>query len=175
MSISDQKYFKELFDKYYEALCNYAAVWIKDNNGAEDLVQTLFMQLWENKKYKEVQSIENYLIKSLKFKCIDYLRTHKKYQIETLDPTLNLSAPQSLLKEEEILPLLHFYAALLPPKTREVFLLSREKGMRYQDIADTLDISIKTVENQMSRALSILRKVLKNKDLYLIIIGSHFL
>ncbi|MEL7117959.1 MAG: RNA polymerase sigma-70 factor [Bacteroidota bacterium] len=174
MAVSDQSQFKELFDSYYEALCNYAKAWVKDAHIAEDLVQTLFMQLWEKQPFKEINPIENYLVKSLKYKCIDYLRSHNKYKTEALDPTLQLPTNQEEFTDEDILPLLHFYAALLPPKTRQVFLLSREKGMRYQDIADDLDISIKTVENQMSRALKILRKLVKNKDLYLIIISTYF-
>ncbi|MEO0340147.1 MAG: RNA polymerase sigma-70 factor [Bacteroidota bacterium] len=171
MSRKDEVLFKQLFDNYYEALCNYANAFINDPMAAEDLVQNLFLQLWERKKFRRIEKIERFLIRSLKFKCIDYLRSKKKVSTLELDEKMPILQAKEDLTEEDILPLLHFYAALLPPKTREVFLLSRTKGMRYQDIATHLDISVKTVENQMGRALSILRKLLKDKELFLWILS----
>lgn len=69
--------------------------------------------------------------------------------------------PQGDLKEEDIVPLLHFFASKLPPKTKAVFLLSRQDDMTYKQIADHLGVSIKTIENQMGSALKKLRLLLK--------------
>jgi RNA polymerase sigma-70 factor (ECF subfamily) len=105
---------------------------------------------------------------SVKFKCIDYLRTKKADRFISLD-NIEDSALLSTndLKDEDIEPLFCYFAAKLPPKTREVFLLSRKSGMTYKEIAEEIDISVKTVENQMGRALRILKVILKDQNLLL--------
>jgi RNA polymerase sigma-70 factor (ECF subfamily) len=74
--------------------------------------------------------------------------------VQTTDPSLN---------EEDIIPLLHYFAAQLPQKTKEVFLLSRTNNLTYKEIAQEMNISIKTVENQMGRALRMMRQLLKDQ------------
>lgn len=152
--------FKEIFEEYYSPLYNYAASILNDRELAEDVVQQLFIQLWEKQALEHVEHPQAYLLRSTKFKCIDYLRSN---QIKPLSVEL---VPESELiqhefHDEDIIPMLHFFAASLPPKTREVFLLSRVEGYSNQEIADQLEVSIKTVENQMTRALKKLREILK--------------
>ena len=71
---------------------------------------------------------------------------------------------KATVEEEDIEPILHYFTAKLPPKTREVFLLSRKSGLTYNEIAAELEISAKTVENQMGRALRIMRELLKENE-----------
>ena len=156
---------KNLFDNNYKALCNYAAVIIKDKHQAEDIVQNVFIQLWENDKIYKLQNPEPYLLKCVRFKCIDYLRGKKRKKeipLETL-PEIGFEQNHSL-KEEEIAPLLSYFIAKLPPKMRQVFLMSRQQEMSYKDIASKLDISIKTVENQMGSALKKMRFFLREHN-----------
>jgi RNA polymerase sigma-70 factor (ECF subfamily) len=156
--------FEQIFHTYYSPLCNYAAKIIGDNDTAEDIVQSLFIQLWENNKI-DIQNTERFLLRAVKFKCIDYLRTQEvknKILLEQL-PELIETGKQEF-KEEDIEPLLHYFAAKLPPKTREVFLLSRKSGLKYKEIAEELNISVKTVENQMGRALRMMRNLLKEQE-----------
>ncbi|MEM8567578.1 MAG: RNA polymerase sigma-70 factor [Bacteroidota bacterium] len=152
--------FKKIFEKYYNPLCNYAASIIKDSNAAEDLVQRLFVQLWEKQMLHKVENKPKYLIRSTKFKCIDYLRSRKIHSLP-LESIPEPVAEEIHLEEDDIIPLLHFFASSLPPKTKQVFLLSRIDGYSNQEIAEELNISVKTVENQMTRALKHLRKILK--------------
>lgn len=141
-------------------MCNYAASIIGDGSAAQDLVQQLFIQLWEKESLTKVANHQAYLLRSTKFKCIDYLRANQKSMVPLED--VDVAASEKMeLNEEDIIPLLHFFAASLPPKTRQVFLLSRVDGYSNQQIADELNLSIKTVENQMTRALKKLRVVLK--------------
>jgi len=161
--------FENIFRQYYSPLCNYASKIVHDDVIAEDIVQALFIQLWENKKLEKVEKIERFLLRAVKFKSIDYLRTKKvttEVLIEEIEDNQNIGE----LKEEEIEPLLHYYASKLPTKTREVFLLSRKSGLSYKEIAEEQGISVKTVENQMGKALKTMRKLLKEQDYLLLVL-----
>lgn len=173
MSKNVKRQFKELFEAYYTPLCNYAAAILKDKAAAEDIVQKLFIQCWEKNSFLEMKNTEAYLLRGAKYKCIDYLRA-RKAKVDHLESISadEVSVLQSDLKEENIIPLLHFFASSLPTKTREVFLLSRIEGYSNKEIADKLAISVKTVENQMTRALRQMRELLK-KHHYLSIVMAY--
>ncbi len=168
--------FKEIFHSYYAPLCNYALSIVHDDIAAEEIVQKLFIELWEKNSLENVRNKENYLLKSVKYKCIDYLRAkkqNKEFSVSEL-PEKDFPEPGDLT-EEDIVPLLHYFASKLPPKTRQVFLLSRSSGLSYKEIAGEMGISVKTVENQMSRALKNMKVLLKNNNLlYLILIMKIF-
>jgi RNA polymerase sigma-70 factor (ECF subfamily) len=166
---------QNLFNQYYSPLCNYATKIISDSTIAEDIVQDLFIQLWENEKLDNIENTERFLLRATKYKCIDYLRT-KRINIEISLENLPeiIYTEDKDINEEDIEPLLHYYTSKLPPKTREVFLLSRKSGLTYKEIANDLNISVKTVENQMSRALRIMRELLKDNELLIFILGLNF-
>lgn len=100
-------------------------------------------------------------MRCVKYKCLDFLKSsYRKQEVFSgeLPETANTS---QTLTEEEVLPLLHYFVDQLPAKMRRVFLLSRVEEMSYKQIAAELDVSIKTVENQMGSALKKLRILLK--------------
>ena len=153
---------KEIFDNNYSALCNYAHTFVNDKHLAEDIVQSVFIQLWENQKIFQLKSPEPYLLKCVRYKCIDYLKKPNRKREMLTDNLPNLKTEEvSSLKEADILPMLHYFADKLPSKMRKVFLMSRQQGMSYKEIAAELNISIKTVENQMGSALKKLRVLLQ--------------
>lgn len=154
---------KDIFNNNYSALCNYANVIVKDKHIAEDIVQSIFIQLWEHKKLEHVEKPEPYLMKCVRYKCLDYLKSpNRKKEIYTNKlPDINQTQQQTL-NEEDILPILHYFASKLPSKMQRVFLMSRQQGMTYKEIAQDLDISVKTVENQMGTALKKLRILLRD-------------
>ncbi len=142
-----------------------------DDTAAEEIVQKLFIELWEKNSLENVKNEEPFLLKSVKNRCLDYLRSKKlKKEIRLEELPEERAAEPGDLKEEDILPLLHYFASRLPPKTREVFLLSRSNGLSYKEIADEMGISVKTVENQMSRALKNMKTLLKDHPLLYIIL-----
>jgi len=156
---------KELFNRLYLPLCNYATVFLKDRQAAEDVVQNVFIQLWENDALNQLENPDPYLLRAVKYKCIDYIRSQKtKKEVLMNDlPEIGKEEDHSL-KEEDILPLISYFTAKLPPKMQQVFRMSREQGLSYKEIAAVLNISIKTVENQMSTALKKLRVLLKEHN-----------
>lgn len=165
---------KEVFETNYSPLCNYANTIIKDKHLAKDIVQSVFIQLWENQKIGQLTNPAPYLLKCVKYKCIDYLKqpSRKREILTDTLPDIRKEEVQSM-KEADILPILHFFVDKLPAKMRQVFLMSRQQGMTYKEIAAELKISIKTVENQMGTALKKLRILLKEHH-YLPILLSFF-
>ena len=159
--------FQVVFRTYYNLLCNYAFTFTKDADASEDLVQDLFIKIWEQRRglLKEA-SIRYYLFTAVRNNCITWLRREKQSATvqltgyETISATMDYpDGPMDEERDEKIL--LEQAIARLPPKCKEVFLLSRFGKLSYKEIATNLDISPKTVENQLGKALKMLRAFLK--------------
>lgn len=168
---------KQIFKEYYSPLCNYATKIVKVPSIAEDIVQSLFIQLWENDTLSSIENHERFLLRSVKFKCIDYLRKNNSSitQLTNEASSNNQSTNLEDLNEEDIEPLLHYFASKLPPKTREVFLLSRTSGLTYKEIALEKGIAVKTVEAHMSKALRTMRGLLKEHDFFSLLVLLDFI
>ena len=162
-----------LFKKYYNSLCSYAYAIINDHDEAEDIVQTVFVDFWNRKSEEKITSLfENYLIRAVKFKCIDHQRklvVKRKYEADAIhESKLTESETEEKPQLKELLLLA---IQQLPTKTREVFMMSKLDGLSYKEIAESLNISPKTVENQMGRAFKHLREKIKNyKELLIFLI-----
>lgn len=153
---------KKIFDQSYQPLCNYVATIIKDKHASEDVVQSVFIQLWEKDVLTKLDNPHSYLLRCVKHKSIDYLRGSKRSKELSFDTLPDLQSTEiTSITEQDIKPLVSYFAAQLPPKMQRVFLLSRNKQMSYAQISEKLEISIKTVENHMGSALKKLRQLLK--------------
>ncbi len=154
--------YEEIFHEFYSPLCNYASRLVGDDAMAEEIVQDLFVHLLERNSLNRVDQLDRYLIRSVKFRCIDHLRHQQKENPIRIDQKHEDIADVTHASDEEMDALFHYLVAKLPPKTRTVFLLVRQSEMTYQEVAEELNISVKTVEAQMSRALQKLRIYLKD-------------
>jgi RNA polymerase sigma-70 factor (ECF subfamily) len=166
--------FQILFNKLYNPLCNYANTIVNDNSQAEDIVQEVLFQFWDKQRELSVEpsKYENYLVRAVKFKCIDIHRQAKvkrKYEGEILHTASN-SVDSTDNEEVDYRAILYTAIAKLPEKTRAVFTMSKIDGLKYSEIAESLSISIKTVENQMGRAFKILRSTIKKENMLLLLI-----
>lgn len=163
---NNEAVFEQLFKKHFRELHAYAFSLLKDWDVAEEIVQALFLKLWEKNEWPNIQnSIKSYLYKSVYHDSLNYIRRQKvqqRYQTTTAysmkDHTDDAAGKLKLGELEQ-----HLYKALnkLPEKCRAIFHLSRFEELKYQEIANQLDISIKTVETHMGKALRILRKEMK--------------
>jgi RNA polymerase sigma-70 factor (ECF subfamily) len=158
----DREAFKNLFDTYYASLCHYASHYLNDDALSEEVVQELFVKIWEKRLSLEIDtSVRNYLFRSVRNGCLNQIQHDKVRQLhgrklkEALmceDPAADyLITPEMIMKLEEGIE-------SLPEKRREIFRLSREEGLKYREIAEKLEISVKTVEAQMGLALKTLRQ-----------------
>lgn len=166
--------YKILFNKLYSPLCNYASKIIKNIDEAEDIVQGIFVEFWNKENRDELApKAEQYIVRSIKFKCIDYQRKEKvkrKHQEEAIQYTNQFDEEEVIaFDSDEIKMAIQLAIEQLPPKTKEVFVQSKINGKRYKEIAEEMNISTKTVENQMGRAFKYLREHLtKYKELLFI-------
>jgi RNA polymerase sigma-70 factor (family 1) len=162
--------FQAVFTTYYNSLCNYAFTFVKDKDVSEDIVQELFMKIWEGRRELILQdSVRYYLFTAVRNNSISYIRKQKNTEEWNGEEIPDEVIPEKEGRsEEEYRQLLQKGIDRLPPKCREIFLLSRFSNMTYKQIAGSLNISVKTVENQLGKALKSLRGFLKKEGLYLV-------
>ncbi len=159
----DRKIFTWLFDYYYSSLVIYADRYMHDQNAAEDIVQSVFVRMWENRLEIKAASIRFHLVSSVKNRCIDLIRkegTQGKYIRRQMNQQ-NLQEGE-FWAESELREMIETAIAKLPARCREIFILSRFEGLKSKEIAQRLDLSQRTVETQITHALKILRNDLKD-------------
>ena len=168
--------FEELFKAHFASLCHFAKQYVQDEDTAQDICQKVFIHLWQKRQLIDPkQSIVSYLFTAVKNRCLNHIRDHKKYRSKVLDLELaeeEWSFQDDHFVEEELKASIAEALASLPEKCRKVFEMSRYQEMTYKEIAEELDISPKTVEAHMNKAIKSLRIHLKDYLLaYLILLG----
>src|SRR5690625_3379246 len=158
----DGSAFKKLFLTYYDLLCNFSWRYTRSKADSEDLVQDVFADVWKMRESLDPKkSISVYLYQAVKNKAIDYLDHQKvvrKHQLSADLSDKNVVYIKNTMNEEwEFIKAARYAIDELPFRAQQVYTLHREDGLTYQEIADVMEISVKTVESQMSRALDILR------------------
>lgn len=161
-----QEWYRQTFDTHYNGLCNYALAIVKDEQTAEDVVQAVYLNVWERREqlFGE-EKIRHFLLRAVKNKCIDHWRQARKIDHMENMPEQGVApaSPDGGAEDQELKALLSAAISSLPEKTRQVFLGSRRDGLTYVEIAEDQGISVKTVENQMSRALRLLREYFQDR------------
>ncbi|NWJ51024.1 MAG: RNA polymerase sigma-70 factor [Bacteroidetes bacterium] len=168
------KTFEEVFINYYPFLQKFAEGYVNNKDEASDIVQSVFLSVWERKeKLKTDTNLNNYLITLTKNQCLNFIKHLKakqtylqsqSYNVNEL--LLNYYALENLNENKlilnELTAVIENAINSLPEQCKEIFRMSRFENMKYQEIADKMDISVKTVEKKMSISLGILRAALKD-------------
>ncbi len=169
---ADEDAFKEVFDCYFRKVQQFVYSYIKETAQAEDLTQNIFIKLWEKKAGIDInKSFDGYIFTIAYRTVMDHFRqTEKKLLSSTSDEFLkesivSSSSSDELLNRHQLESLYEKALQTLPQKRKEIFLLSRHTGLSNKQIAERLNISVKTVENQMTAALSRLREFFAHSDL----------
>lgn len=160
LAARDEAAFEQVFKAYYKNLHAYACTMLKDPDEAEERVQQVFFKIWERAENLSLSgSVAAYLYRAVHNECLNYLK-HEKVKAEHRMQVVYRMQQQAeedkpLSKELEN----QFREAMneLPEQCRTVFQLSRFEDLKYREIADRLDISVKTVENHMAKALKLMR------------------
>lgn len=162
----DEEAFKEIFYEYYSALCVYSNRFLNSIEDAEDIVQDSFLKIWKNRKKIEItSSFRNFLITTVKNSTLDFLRkkgVSDRYIEKQSETDYTLKTPEDFYTFNELQVMIGDAIQKLPGRMRHVFEMNRFKGMTYNEIAAQLDVSPKTVESDMGKALRILRQELKD-------------
>lgn len=163
----DNVVIEDLFKTHYLQLCNYAHLFLKDIDESEDVVQGVFYQLWKKRSSLEItSSCKSYLYTAVRNTCLKRIG-HYKVRNEYKEAVLHLNSKNSnhtmdKVIGQELEGQINDAIENLPEQCKLIFTLSRQSGFKYAEIADHLKISTKTVENQMGKALKVLRKKLKD-------------
>ncbi|SIO41778.1 RNA polymerase sigma factor [Chitinophaga niabensis] len=165
----DKGAFKDLFDKYFDALLITALQYCKEPNDAEDVVQEVFVAFWENSQFEKMindAALRGYLFKTLRNKCLDKLEAQKRLQTNLdayaycqresgIEPSSSLEAPPPMWLE------LAKGLKMLPPQTLKVVQMVYFNQKKQKEAAYELALSPNTVRNQLVRAMKLLRKNLE--------------
>lgn len=163
----DKIVFDFIFNYYYSGLCVYAKKIVENIESAEDIVQEFFVNLWIKAPYLTIESsLKTYLFVSVKNASMDYKKHKQVKEKFRLAMMHNMEEDENenfnKFVESELRDAIDKSLEKLPPKCKEIFVLSRFEGKSNQEIADDLGISKRTVELQISNALKVLRVELKN-------------
>ncbi len=167
MRLHDAKAFEVLFKRHYKPLCRRVNSMLNDEEATEDVVQQLFIKIWESRETLQTpDSVAAYLFTAARNRALNYIKSQsRKSSNETPLTHLHDEADnrtEELMDAKELQKALYAAIDALPEKRREVFVLSRFEGKSYKEIAEIMQISVKTVEAQMGKALSTLREFIKN-------------
>lgn len=153
--------FERIFKTYFKSLHGYACTIVKDETTAEEMVQNVFYKLWEKKdNIAAMQSETAYLYRSVYNECLNYLKHDKvkmAHQAHTLRHSSEADNGADTTSLRELEQKIDTALKDLPEQCRTIFQMSRFEELKYREIADKLGLSVKTVENQMGKALKILR------------------
>lgn len=150
MVINHENY-RKIYDLYFHPICRFLNYYTHDHYVIEDIVQTVFMRLWEESRHKEILYVRTYLFRSARNIVLNYLRDQQTRNIKLqrwAEVELENMDHRECIDREHFLRVLEEAVCLLPPKCREIFEMHQE-SLTYKQIAERKDISIKTVENQL--------------------------
>lgn len=161
----DLKAYETIFKQYYAELYRFAYNYLRDQVPSEEMAQEVFLYIWEKRDQIEIKTtLKTYLYSAVKNKCLNYIKYEVPRKHELEESHLAMMVTNQPEKEEDADKLKrHIKEAVdqLPNKCRQIFVLSRNAGLTYEEIAEEMEISVKTVENQMSIALKKLRESLR--------------
>ncbi len=167
LNSGDPDAFSEIFNAYYKDLVLFAFSIIKDMANSEEIVQDIFVKLWEDKEKLDIKtSLKSVLLKSTQNRCIDWLR-HKKIINKHNEFIVNQNHffendCDSYLLWSELNSSVESALNKMPETLRIAFEMNRNEGLKYQEIADNLAVSLRTVEDRISKALEFLRVELRD-------------
>lgn len=168
----DKLAFETLFRLYYKSLCVFSHRIVKDAVTAEELVQDILYHLWDKRESLALNtSIKSYLFKSAYNNSLKHIRhmkivhEHENYVKNSPEP--GIQQPDNYAETGEIMHIIDQTLSSMPEKSQEIFKLNRYEGLKYQEIAEKMGISVKTVEAHMSSVLRLFRENLKD---YLVVL-----
>jgi RNA polymerase sigma-70 factor (family 1) len=157
--------FSAIFISYYRNLVLFASNYTHDTESAEEIVQDVFVKIWEEHEVINIKvSLKSYLLKSVRNKCIDWIRqveVRRKYKEECSYTLLTYDFnTDNYVINSELESLIHAALKKLPREIEEAYRMNRYEGLKYHEIAEKLNVSVRTIEDRIGKALCLLRNEL---------------
>jgi RNA polymerase sigma-70 factor (family 1) len=154
----DQTAYKELFTCFYKSLQQFACSFVRSHETAEEIVSDVFMKVWKKRAgLVRIHNLKLYLFISTKNSALNYLRSQKRSVLQPEQYQVQLQSiyfdPEKLMLTAEMMSRVQKAIADLPPRCQLIFKLVKEDGLKYREVAELLNLSTKTVENQMTTAI----------------------
>jgi RNA polymerase sigma-70 factor (family 1) len=166
--------FNEIYNRFWDSLFTKAYNFLRNEEAAKDCVQEVFVWLWQHRHTVQIENVNHYLHQAVRFQALKTLKAQRT--TISLDDRLthftSIILQDDTLRYKELREIIFRIIAQLPADQQEIFLLNREQGMTYKEIAEQKNISVKTVEKKMSLALKQLRPGL-DKAFLLYLFSSH--
>jgi RNA polymerase sigma-70 factor (family 1) len=161
----DKQEFEKLFRSSYVSLVRYAKTFVKDHDASEEIVQELFFRLWQDRQNLSIESsLNGYLFRSVHNRALHYIEHQKvvsRHAVEMAVKTeMTVEPVTEAIYYRELQARVAGVLERLPERCRTIFRMSRFEGLKYNEIADKLEVSLKTVESDMGKALREFRKAL---------------
>jgi len=158
---------EKIFRTHHKMLCKVAYAIVKDKSAAEDIVQDVFFTIWKKREELMIDSnLKGYLYRAVSNSCLNYLQSYHKRNVKSYEEfheqALGSLSIHDTMDYDRLSAAIERAIDNLPPRCKVIFVMSRMEGLKHQQIADAMEVSIKTVENQMGIALSKLREELKS-------------
>lgn len=172
----DESALNLIYAKYWQPLFTSAYNFLKDKEACEDIIQEIFIKIWNKRESIEYTvSLKAYLYASVRYEVYRQVRAGNVREsiFENIAANMQTLSDQHILEHKELLSKINSIVDQLPQKCKEVYQLSRVEQLSHKEIAEKLNISTKTVENHMTKALKVLRTSLG--DVLTIGIISHFI
>ncbi len=171
VNADDHAAFEFLFEVFYDKLIRVALYYLGKESLAEDALADVFFKLWQNRqKLKKVDNLDNYLFTMTKNQCLYFLRSNKKvfFDEKMMDDhqQIIIENPESNLISQEFVTFFNAKIQELPPRCKLIYLMVKDDGLKYKQVAEILNISNKTVENQMTKAIAHIRKCVNDYKAY---------
>ncbi len=170
--------FEKIFNAHYSILCAYANNFLKDADASEEVVQEVLFKLWTNRESIIItSSIQSYLFRAIRNASLNVLKhvnIREDYKVQNEYERADELSSEDEMIVSELDQRIRAAIDQLPIERKKVFILSRYDGLKYKEIADKLNISVSTVENQMVKALKFLREELKDYLPWIILFFSDF-
>ncbi|GGJ93168.1 RNA polymerase sigma-70 factor [Parabacteroides faecis] len=167
--------FSLLFQTYYTDLVLFCGNFVKDKDSCEDIVQSIFLKLWNDRKNIQIEiSLKSYLLKAVRNSCLDefrHIEIVRQYETEYGSSVLDNYDTENYILYSDLYAHLSRALEKIPDLYKEAFVLNRFEGLKYREIAEKLNVSERTVEVRVSKTLDLLRKQLKDFFVFLISIG----
>lgn len=167
--------FSLLFQTYYTDLVLFCGNFVKDKDSCEDIVQSIFLKLWNDRKHIQIEiSLKSYLLKAVRNSCLDefrHIEIVRQYETEYGSSVLDNYDTENYILYSDLYTHLSRALEKIPDLYKEAFVLNRFEGLKYREIAEKLNVSERTVEVRVSKTLDLLRKQLKDFFVFLISIG----
>ena len=164
IKLDDEESLGQIYKQYWSRLYVYAFNVLRERELCEDIVEEVFIDLWERRHDVQIRDLSSYLYQSVKYQIFNHFREsrYKQQLLMKFDPMNTGDGTEELYEKRELIALIKDVISRIPKRRRTIFEMSRNEGLSNKEISENLGISLQTVKNQIGESLKFIRKSLSD-------------